>query len=92
MALDVEHGSLARRHLVQVHDLRAPSSPMNSRHHDLSVARTGETITRTFRAIVYTGFHGAAVIDSAEDSRAAQVMMIVVTGATWKALFTGGYD
>ena len=58
------------------------------------VARTGETITRTGRAIVYTGFQwrGRSTA-SADDSALREVMMI---DRDWRHMegrwFTGGYD
>jgi quinohemoprotein amine dehydrogenase len=58
------------------------------------VARTGETITRTGRAIVYTGFQwrGASSTQAA-DSSMREVMMV---DRNWRAMegrwFNGGYD
>jgi len=58
------------------------------------VARTGETITRTGRSIVYTGFQwrGASSTQAA-DSSMREVMMV---DRNWRAIegrwFNGGYD
>ena len=58
------------------------------------VARTGETISRTGRAIVYTGFQwrGRSTVD-ASDSALREVMLI---DRDWRHMegrwFTGGYD
>jgi quinohemoprotein amine dehydrogenase len=58
------------------------------------VARTGETITRTGRSIVYTGFQwrGASSTPAA-DSSMREVMMV---DRNWRAIegrwFNGGYD
>jgi quinohemoprotein amine dehydrogenase len=58
------------------------------------VARTGETVTRTGRAIVYTGFQwrGRSTTDSGE-SALREVMLI---DRDWRHMegrwFTGGYD
>jgi quinohemoprotein amine dehydrogenase len=57
------------------------------------VARTGETITRTGRAIVYTGFQWRGRSTAADDSSLREVMMI---DRNWRTMegrwFTGGYD
>jgi quinohemoprotein amine dehydrogenase len=58
------------------------------------VARTGETVTRTGRAIVYTGFQWRGRSSTqAEDSALREVMMI---DRDWRHMegrwFTGGYD
>jgi quinohemoprotein amine dehydrogenase len=58
------------------------------------VARTGETITRTGRSIVYTGFQWRGRSStSAPDSAMREVMMV---DRNWRAMegrwFTGGYD
>ncbi len=58
------------------------------------VARTGETITRTGRSIVYTGFQWRGRSSTqAEDSALREVMMI---DRDWRHMegrwFTGGYD
>ena len=58
------------------------------------VARTGETITRTGRAIVYTGFQWRGRSSTpAEDSSLREVMTI---DRDWRHMegrwFTGGYD
>lgn len=58
------------------------------------VARTGETITRTGRSIVYTGFQWRGRSStSAPDSAMREVMMV---DRNWRTIegrwFTGGYD
>jgi quinohemoprotein amine dehydrogenase len=58
------------------------------------VARTGETISRTGRAIVYTGFQWRGrSTSSADDSSLREVMSI---DRNWRTMegrwFTGGYD
>jgi quinohemoprotein amine dehydrogenase len=57
------------------------------------VARTGETITRTGRAIVYTGFQWRGRSTAADNSALREVMMI---DRDWRHMegrwFTGGYD
>ena len=57
------------------------------------VARTGATVTRTGRAIVYTGFQWRGRSTAAEDASLREVMMI---DRDWRRMegrwFTGGYD
>ncbi len=58
------------------------------------VARTGETVTRTGRAIVYTGFQWRGRSSAtAPDSSVREVMMV---DRDWRTMegrwFTGGYD
>jgi quinohemoprotein amine dehydrogenase len=58
------------------------------------VARTGETVTRTGRALVYTGFQWRGRSStSAADSAMREVMMV---DRNWRTMegrwFTGGYD
>jgi len=58
------------------------------------VARTGETITRTGRSVVYTGFQWRGRSStSAADSAMREVMMV---DRNWRVMegrwFTGGYD
>jgi quinohemoprotein amine dehydrogenase len=58
------------------------------------VARTGETVTRTGRAIVYTGFQWRGRSSTAAaDSTLREVMMV---DRNWRSMegrwFTGGYD
>jgi quinohemoprotein amine dehydrogenase len=59
------------------------------------VARTGETVERTGRAIVYTGFQwrGRSTIAAADDSALREVMFI---DRDWRHMegrwFNGGYD
>ncbi|HYE85632.1 MAG TPA: quinohemoprotein amine dehydrogenase subunit alpha [Vicinamibacterales bacterium] len=58
------------------------------------VARTGETVTRTGRAVVYTGFQWRGRSStSASDSSLREVMMV---DRNWRTMegrwFTGGYD
>jgi quinohemoprotein amine dehydrogenase len=57
------------------------------------VARTGETITRSGRSIVYTGFQWRGRSTGADNSALREVMMI---DRDWRHMegrwFTGGYD
>jgi quinohemoprotein amine dehydrogenase len=58
------------------------------------VARTGETVTRTGRAIVYTGFQWRGRSSTAADDSALREVMMV--DRDWRRIegrwFTGGYD
>ena len=58
------------------------------------VARTGETITRTGRAIVYTGFQWRGRSSTAADDSALREVMLI--DRDWRHMegrwFTGGYD
>ncbi len=59
------------------------------------VARTGETITRTGRSIVYTGYQwrGRSVVGANQDTALREVMFV---DRDWRQMegrwFTGGYD
>ena len=74
---------------------RRVAGRVHDRRRRIACARTGETVTRTGRAIVYTGFQwrGRSTTQAATDSSLREVMFV---DRDWRTIegrwFTGGYD